>query len=129
MAPKPLDVIRFIGRSSKRIAVSVVGGVFVLGGIAMLVLPGPGIIVIVIGFAILGTEYTWAAAALERTKSAAETAGRVAKDSAGKAGRAAKGGAGKVARTVTRRPAPDPAPMDEPPAAPAADLAPEDTDR
>ena len=118
MAPKPLDVLKFIGRSSKRIAVSLVGGLFVLGGIAMLVLPGPGIIVIVIGFAILGTEYTWAAAALERTKSAAETAGRMAKNSAS-----------KVARTVTRRPAPDPAPMDEPPAAPAADLSTEDNDR
>jgi hypothetical protein len=112
MAPRPTEVIRFIGRSSKRIAVSVVGGVFVVGGIVMLVLPGPGIIVIVIGFAILGTEYTWAAAALERTKRAAESAGRVAKDTAGKAGRAAKGGAGKVARTVTRRPAPGAAPSD-----------------
>jgi Putative transmembrane protein (PGPGW) len=129
MASKPLDVLKFIGRSSKRIAVSLVGGVFVVGGIAMLVLPGPGIIVIVIGFAILGTEYAWAAAALERTKSAAETAGRVAKDSAGKAGRAAKGGASKVARTVTRRPTTDPAAMEEPPAAPPADIDPEDADQ
>ena len=114
MAPRPVEVIRFIGRSSKRIAVSVVGAVFVVGGVVMLVLPGPGIIVIVIGFAILGTEYTWAAAALERTKSAAESAGRVAKDTAGRAGRAAKGGAGKVARTVTRRPAPGDGSIDEP---------------
>ena len=79
MAPTPKQVIRFIGRSSKRIAVSVVGGVFVLGGLAMLVLPGPGIIVIVIGFAILGTEYAWAAAALEKTKSHAERAGQAVK--------------------------------------------------
>ena len=51
------EVIRFVGRSSKRIAVSVIGGAFVAGGLAMLVLPGPGILVIAIGFAILGTEY------------------------------------------------------------------------
>ena len=55
MAPKPTEVVRFLLRSSKRIAITVVGGVFVLGGLALLVLPGPGIVVIAIGFAILGT--------------------------------------------------------------------------
>ncbi|MGH9149616.1 MAG: PGPGW domain-containing protein [Acidimicrobiales bacterium] len=79
MAAHPLDVIRFVGRNSKRIAVSVVGGVLVLAGLAMLVLPGPGILVIALGFAILGTEYAWAAAALERTRHTAEAAGRRAK--------------------------------------------------
>lgn len=79
MAPKPAEVLRFIGRSSKRIAVSVVGGAFVLGGLAMLVLPGPGILVVAVGFAILGTEYAWAATALERTKDVAARAGSLAK--------------------------------------------------
>ena len=79
MAPKPAEVVRFLLRSSKRIAVTVVGGVFVLGGVAMLVLPGPGIIVIAIGFAILGTEYVWAAVALEHTKRVAARAGDYAK--------------------------------------------------
>lgn len=45
----------------------------------MLVLPGPGILVIAIGFAILGTEYAWAAAALEHTKRTATRAGDAAK--------------------------------------------------
>ena len=71
-----MDVARFVARSSKRIAVTVVGGAVLLAGIAMLALPGPGFIVIVIGFAILGTEYAWAAAALERTKRTAESVGR-----------------------------------------------------
>lgn len=66
--PKPVDVFRFILRSSKRIAVSVVGAVLVVGGVAMLVLPGPGIVVIALGFAVLATEYAWAATALERSK-------------------------------------------------------------
>ncbi|MBK5223444.1 MAG: PGPGW domain-containing protein [Acidimicrobiia bacterium] len=103
MAPKPLDVIRFIGRSAKRIAVSVVGAAFVLAGIAMLVLPGPGLIVLVIGFAILGTEYAWAATALVRSKRMAESAGRMAKGAAGKAGSAAKSGIGAAGRAVTRK--------------------------
>ncbi|MGH2685221.1 MAG: PGPGW domain-containing protein, partial [Actinomycetota bacterium] len=60
MAPRPAEVIRFIARNSKRAAVSIVGAALVLAGLAMLVLPGPGIIVVAIGFAVLGTEYAWA---------------------------------------------------------------------
>ena len=75
----PADVARFIGRNSKRVAVSVVGGVLVLAGIGMLVLPGPGILVAALGFAVLGTEYTWAATALEHTKRMAEKAGNAAR--------------------------------------------------
>ncbi|MCU1376561.1 MAG: hypothetical protein JWO68_3847 [Actinomycetia bacterium] len=78
MAPTPRAVVRFAWRSSKRIAVSVVGGVLVVGGLAMLVLPGPGLLVIVAGFAVLGTEYAWAAAALERSKGMAQKGGQVA---------------------------------------------------
>lgn len=105
MAPQPGEVIRFIGRSSKRIAVSVVGGVLVVGGVVMLVLPGPGIPVLVLGFAVLGTEYAWAAAALERSKKLAAQAGTVAKDTAGRAVRGATGaakGAAGVAKGAAR---------------------------
>ena len=79
MAPRPGDVIRFVFRSSKRIAVTVVGGVLLLGGLAMLVLPGPGLLLIVAGFAVLGTEYAWAASALEQTKRTAERASKAAR--------------------------------------------------
>ena len=95
MAPKPAEVLTFIARSSKRVAISVVGGAFVLIGLAMFVLPGPGILVVAIGFAILGTEYAWAAAALERTKNLAGQAARIAKNTAG-------GAAGSVGRTIKR---------------------------
>ena len=81
MAPAAKEVIRFIGRSSKRIVISVVGAALVAVGLAMFVLPGPGILVVALGFAVLGTEYAWAAAALERTKHTAERAGRAAKGS------------------------------------------------
>ena len=93
-------VVRFAFRSSKRIAVTVVGGVLVLGGLVMLVLPGPGLLVVVAGFAVLGTEYAWAAHALDRSKAMAEAAGRVARDTAGRAGQAAKGAAGSAGRVA-----------------------------
>jgi tellurite resistance protein TerC len=44
----------------RRIIVSVVGATVLLIGIALLVLPGPALIVIPIGLAILATEYAWA---------------------------------------------------------------------
>ncbi len=96
-----VSVVRFAFRSSKRIAVTVVGAALVLGGIALLVLPGPGIIVVIAGFAVLGTEYAWAAAALDRTKATAERAGQIAKGAAGSSVRVAKGAAvttGRAAR-------------------------------
>jgi hypothetical protein len=103
MAPQPAEVLRFLVRSSKRIAVTVVGGAVLVGGLAMLVLPGPGIVVVAIGFAILGTEYAGAAVALERTKHVAEQAGRLARAGATTAARGARGAASSAGRRVRRR--------------------------
>jgi hypothetical protein len=75
----PVAVARFVARSSRRIAVSVVGGAFVVGGLALLVLPGPGVLVVAVGFAILGTEYAWAAMALDRTRRVATQVGHQAR--------------------------------------------------
>ncbi len=44
----------------KRIAVTVVGGLLLMAGVAMLVLPGPGMVVCAAGLALLATEYEWA---------------------------------------------------------------------
>jgi hypothetical protein len=107
MTARPSEVLRFIGRSAKRIAVTVVGAVFVAAGLAMLVLPGPGLVVIVVGFAILGTEYAWAAAALERTKRLAAQAGGAAKDGVTRAARGAHGTVRSVGRRVTRQEPPE----------------------
>lgn len=96
MAPGPGEVVAFVLRSSRRIAVSVVGAALVVAGLAMVVLPGPGLLVVVAGFAVLGTEYAWAAAALERTKRTAAHAGRAARRGAG--------GAAGAARRFGRRP-------------------------
>ena len=45
----------------------VAGFTLLLGGIAMLVLPGPALVVIPIGLAILSLEFRWAENALERS--------------------------------------------------------------
>ena len=47
-------------RQLRRVAVAFVGGIVVAVGIAMLVLPGPAVIVIPAGLAILATEFRWA---------------------------------------------------------------------
>jgi len=71
----PIKIVaRFIQRSGKRIAVTIVGSAVLLAGIAMLVLPGPGILVIIGGLAILATEYVWAQRMLTKAKEKANQA-------------------------------------------------------
>jgi len=47
-------------RQARRIVVAVLGATVMLVGVAMLVLPGPGIVVTGIGLAILSSEFVWA---------------------------------------------------------------------
>lgn len=68
------EVARFIGRNGKRIGVSIAGFALVLVGLAMLVLPGPGILVVIAGLAILATEYVWAERALNLARQKAQQA-------------------------------------------------------
>jgi hypothetical protein len=51
------------------------GGTIVGVGIALLVLPGPGLLVIGIGVALLATEFVWARRLLARLRSQARAAG------------------------------------------------------
>ena len=67
-------VAQFIRRSGKRIAVTIAGFVVLIAGVAMLVLPGPGIVVIIAGLAILATEYVWAQRLLAAAKDKANQA-------------------------------------------------------
>jgi len=66
--------VRFMMRNGKRIAVTVVGLVLLLAGLAMMVLPGPGILVIIAGLAVLATEYVWAQRMLNYARQKAEQA-------------------------------------------------------
>ena len=47
-----------------KLVVTVVGPLVVLAGVAMTVLPGPGLVVIGLGMALLALEYDWARRAL-----------------------------------------------------------------
>jgi uncharacterized protein (TIGR02611 family) len=47
-------------RHLRRIAVAFVGGIVLAVGVVMLVLPGPAVVVIPAGLAILATEFRWA---------------------------------------------------------------------
>ena len=47
-------------RAARRIAIAVVGTTVLILGIVMMVAPGPALIVIPVGLAILGIEFAWA---------------------------------------------------------------------
>lgn len=59
-------------RVLQRSAVTILGVALLAVGAAMMVLPGPGILVIVAGLAVLATEYVWARSLLDRTRNQAE---------------------------------------------------------
>ena len=52
-------VIRTLGQA-KRLVVAVIGFTILTAGVAMIVLPGPAIVVIPVGLAVLATEFIWA---------------------------------------------------------------------
>ena len=47
-------------RAARRLIVAVVGGTLVLCGLALLVLPGPALLVVPLGLVILASEFAWA---------------------------------------------------------------------
>jgi uncharacterized protein (TIGR02611 family) len=57
-----------------RVAFATAGFVVLLAGVVMLVTPGPGIPVIILGLGMLALEFTWAERWLERLLEKAETA-------------------------------------------------------
>lgn len=61
-------LLRLTARQARRLLVAAVGGTILLGGVAMLVLPGPASLVIPLGLAILATEFVWARWLLSRVK-------------------------------------------------------------
>jgi len=61
-------LILFTYKVARRIAVGVVGGTVLLLGLTLILLPGPALIVIPIGLAILSLEFAWAATWLLRIR-------------------------------------------------------------
>jgi uncharacterized protein (TIGR02611 family) len=75
-----------VKRAAKRVVVEVLGWMLVLVGIAALVLPGPGLLALFAGVALLATQYDWAERRLDPVRKAAlrgaadsvKTKGRIA---------------------------------------------------
>jgi uncharacterized protein (TIGR02611 family) len=59
-----------------KIVVTLVGSLVLLAGVVMIFTPGQGILMIILGLAILATEYAWAARWLKKAKEKAEEAKR-----------------------------------------------------
>ena len=55
-------------KAARRIVVGVVGATVLIIGVVMLVTPGPALVVIPVGLAILSIEFTWARAWLKRLR-------------------------------------------------------------
>jgi uncharacterized protein (TIGR02611 family) len=67
-----------VARLARRIAVTVAGVVILAAGAVLLVTPGPGLLVVLLGLIVLAAEYEWARRHLvivrDRARSAAEAA-------------------------------------------------------
>jgi uncharacterized protein (TIGR02611 family) len=88
----PSDWIRMIARNAKRLLVFILGVAVLLAGVAMLALPGPGVVVIIVGLVILATEFTWAERMLDKTtEKAAGAATKVTGNKSGQLALAASG--------------------------------------
>ena len=55
-------------KAARRIVIGVVGATVLLIGLVMIVTPGPALVVIPVGLAILSIEFTWARAWLKRLR-------------------------------------------------------------
>lgn len=73
-----LLVLRFMLHQSVRLSVAAVGFTVLTIGLVMLVTPGPGLLVIIGGLAILAHEFSWAARALDKARARAAQARELA---------------------------------------------------
>ena len=88
----PSDWLRTIARNAKRLLVFIVGVAVLAAGVAMLALPGPGVVVIIVGLVILATEFAWAERMLDKTtEKAAGAATKVTGNKNGQMALAASG--------------------------------------
>jgi tellurite resistance protein TerC len=63
-------------KTARRIVIAMLGATVIFIGILLLVLPGPGMVVIAGGLALLATEFVWARVLLRRAR---RTAGHVSR--------------------------------------------------
>jgi hypothetical protein len=61
-------MVRMFGGAARRLALEVLGWTLVLAGIAALVLPGPGLLMLFAGLVVLSQQYEWAERRVEPVK-------------------------------------------------------------
>jgi uncharacterized protein (TIGR02611 family) len=71
---QPTTMIKFAWL--RRAVVAVIGFTVLLIGLAMVVLPGPAVVVIPLALAILATEFVWAKRLLEKARATVSRKGR-----------------------------------------------------
>jgi len=73
-------VIRKFGavsyRLARQIVIAVIGGTILLGGVVMLLTPGPGLLIVWLGLAILAVEFAWARIWLKKVRHSVTPEGR-----------------------------------------------------
>lgn len=55
-------------RHAKRVVVGIIGATILLIGVLFLLIPGPGLIIIIVGLAVLASEFVWAKGLLEKAR-------------------------------------------------------------
>lgn len=71
MLAKIKTIYKRLPHPLRYLIISILGFSSLITGAVFMVLPGPGIPFIILGFAILATEFTWAEIALHKSKSKA----------------------------------------------------------
>ncbi len=61
-------MIHWTLRKAKKVLVAVAGFTVLAAGVAMIVLPGPAVVVIPVGLGILATEFIWARSLLRKVR-------------------------------------------------------------
>jgi len=86
------STIRMTYKLARRIVIAVVGITVMFLGVAMIVLPGPAFVVIPLGLAIMGAEFTWARHWLHTLNNTAKGAIKGLNNLRGKPGAGAESG-------------------------------------
>jgi uncharacterized protein (TIGR02611 family) len=59
-----------VTKGARKIVITILGVVLLIVGVMLLVLPGPGLLVIILGLIVLSWEYEWAKHHLHRARKA-----------------------------------------------------------
>ncbi|MCB1596692.1 MAG: PGPGW domain-containing protein [Gammaproteobacteria bacterium] len=78
MISKITDISYRLGR---QIVIAVIGGTLLLGGVIMLVTPGPGLAAMLAGLAVLAIEFAWARIWLKKLRESVGPVGQAAERS------------------------------------------------